>query len=290
MRFRLRGGGVALSLCAALLVLLSGMAFGQGAATTMLSGTVVDSSGGVIPGADVVVKSNATGTEYRTVSDATGHYSVTGIAGGVYTMTVSLMGFKTVVLPDVTVVQGVSVSVKPVVLAVGNLTETVTVTGATELIQTESATVSTTLTTTQVARAPLPTRNTMDFVTMLPGREHNGRSALLHGHGPARQRAEHHHRRFEHPGPGAQGHDEQLVLLVHQSPPRRGRGSHGVDDEPGRRELRPGRRPDPVPDPLGDEPVQGQRVRLPAPHQVEHELLVQREPERSETAQRRGRC
>jgi hypothetical protein len=170
MRFRLRSGGVArLFLCAALLASLSGLAFGQGAARTTLTGSVVDASGGVIPGADVVVKNNATGIEYRTVSDGTGHFSIEGITSGVYTATISLMGFKTVVLPDVTVVQGVAASVKPVVLAVGNLTETVTVTGATELIQTQSATVSTTLTTTQIARTPLPTRNTMDFVSMLPG-------------------------------------------------------------------------------------------------------------------------
>ncbi len=170
MRFRLRSGGVAsLFLCGALLASLSGMAFGQGAARTTLSGSVIDASGGVIPGADVLVKNNATGIEYRTVSDGTGHFSVDGIASGVYTATVSLMGFKTVVLADVTIVQGVAASVKPVVLAVGNLTETVTVTGATELIQTQSATVSSTLTTTQIARTPLPTRSTMDFVNSLPG-------------------------------------------------------------------------------------------------------------------------
>jgi hypothetical protein len=162
-------GAVHVLLCAALVLSLGGLAYGQGAATTRLSGTVVDASGAVIPGADVVVKNNGTGTEYRTVSDGTGHYTITAITSGTYTVTVSLMGFKSVVLPDVTVVEGVSGAVKPVVLEVGSLQETVTVTGATELLQTQSATVATTLTTQQIARAPLPTRNTMDFVMMLPG-------------------------------------------------------------------------------------------------------------------------
>ena len=44
---------------------VSTLAFAQGGATSSLSGVVVDSGGGVIPGATVVVKNNATGTQFE---------------------------------------------------------------------------------------------------------------------------------------------------------------------------------------------------------------------------------
>jgi hypothetical protein len=153
---------------AALLVWFSGPTYAQGGSSRLV-GTIVDSSGAFIPGADIVAKNNATATEYRAVSDATGRYEIPAIGAGTYTVTVSLMGFKTVILPDIQVIAGTPAGVKAVVLEVGNLSESITVTGATELVQTQTAAVTTTLTTQQISRAPLSTRNTLDFVTMLPG-------------------------------------------------------------------------------------------------------------------------
>ncbi len=63
----------------------------------------------------------------------------------------------------------VASSVRKITLEVGQLQETVVVTGATQLVQTESASVSTTLTTAQITKSPLSTRNTLDFVAALPG-------------------------------------------------------------------------------------------------------------------------
>ena len=51
-----------LIMAAALLCLANSHAFAQGSTTSSISGTVVDTGGGVIPGATVVVKNNATGT------------------------------------------------------------------------------------------------------------------------------------------------------------------------------------------------------------------------------------
>jgi hypothetical protein len=154
----------------AMLTMVSSLAYAQGgAASASLSGTVVDSSGGVIPGADVVAKHNATQGETRTVTDATGKFLINALNPGTYTVTISLMGFKSVVLPDVTITAGVSAAVKNVVMEVGKLEESVVVTGSTEIVQTQSSTVATTLTTKQITNVPLPTRNTLDFVASLPG-------------------------------------------------------------------------------------------------------------------------
>jgi hypothetical protein len=162
-----------LVLAAIVLVLipLSGAdAFAQASASTAsLSGTVADSTGAVIPGADVSARNNGTGAVTVAVTDATGNYTIPALEPGAYTVTISLMGFKSVTMPDVQVTTGTASSVRRVVLEIGQLQETVVVTGATQIVQTESATVATTLTTRQILTAPLPTRNTLEFVASLPG-------------------------------------------------------------------------------------------------------------------------
>ena len=153
----------------AVIALASTRAYAQGGATTApLSGVVVDTSGGVIPGADVVAKHNATGGESRTVTNADGYFIIPALNPGTYTVTISLMGFKTAVLPDVQLVAATPASVKAT-LEVGGLEEMIVVTGATDLLQTQSAAVTTTLTTEQIDTIPMATRNTLDFVAMLPG-------------------------------------------------------------------------------------------------------------------------
>ena len=167
MRNRFRNWACLLVAIAVLSV--SGVAYGQGASTTSsLSGVVTDSSGGVIPGADVVAKHIATGTQTQAVTDAEGRFTIPALRPGAYTVTISLMGFKTAILADVALVTAVPASVRAV-LEVGQLEETVVVTGATEIVQTQSTTISTTLTAKQVSAMPLSTRNAMDFLTYLPG-------------------------------------------------------------------------------------------------------------------------
>jgi hypothetical protein len=152
-----------------LLALTGAQAFAQGAPTTSsLSGVVTDSSGAVVPGADVSVKNNATSGEFRAITDATGTFTIPALSPGAYTVTISLMGFKTVVMPDVQLIAAQPARVKAK-MEVGQLQEMVTVVGATEIMQTESSSVATTLTTKQIATVPLPSRNTLDFVASLAG-------------------------------------------------------------------------------------------------------------------------
>ena len=151
----------------ALLALMVGIsAFAQGA-NSSVSGTVLDSAGGAIPGATVVVK-NDSGVSFEAISNGEGLFSVPGVPPGVYSVTVSLTGFKTAVLKDVRVLSGTPASIKAV-LEVGQLTETVTVAASSELINTQTATVSSTLNSDQLLRMPTPTRNALNAVTFLPG-------------------------------------------------------------------------------------------------------------------------
>lgn len=154
--------------CLALVVALTtgARAFAQGA-TSSISGTVVDSAGGAIPGAAVVVK-NQSGVSFEAVSNGEGLFNVPGVSPGVYTVTVSLSGFKTAEFKDVRVLPGTPASIKAT-LEVGALTETVNVAASSELINTQTATVSSTLNSDQLLRMPTPTRNALNAVTFLPG-------------------------------------------------------------------------------------------------------------------------
>jgi hypothetical protein len=150
------------------LLALGGMAYGQGGTSSTISGLVVDTAGGVVPGADVVVKHNATGVATSTVTNAEGAFSVPGLNIGTYTVTVTLQGFKTFVANDVVLTSGTSASVKAV-LEVGGLTEQIVVSSTSEILQTQSTTISSTINTNQITKLPLTSRSAMDFVTFLPG-------------------------------------------------------------------------------------------------------------------------
>jgi len=152
----------------ALLVAGSSPAFAQAGATTTLSGVVVDTSGGVIPGADVAVKNNATAGEFFTVTDGEGRFLIPALNPGTYTVTVALAGFKTAQLPDVAIVTATPASVR-VTLELGELTETIVVQGATDIVQTQTAAVNTTIVVQQISALPLVTRTALDYVTALPG-------------------------------------------------------------------------------------------------------------------------
>jgi hypothetical protein len=158
-------------------------AFAQGSFFTSLAGTVVDPQGAVIPGADVKVKNNGTGIENNVVTGSDGSFTVPSLPGGVYSVTVSLQGFKTVTLNAVTLNAAVPANVK-VTLQVGALEENVTVTGDSALVvQTQSPAIATNLTSTQITSLPLTSRNALDSLTSLPGFNTSGtaRNSTVNG-------------------------------------------------------------------------------------------------------------
>jgi Carboxypeptidase regulatory-like domain/TonB dependent receptor/TonB-dependent Receptor Plug Domain len=152
----------------ALTTLTTPPAFAQGGATSAIGGTVVDPSGAVLPGATIVAKNNATSFESTAVSTENGTFTIPSLNAGTYTVTVTLTGFKTVVLNDVVLNAGVPASVRAV-LAIGGLEETVVVQAASEIIQTQAATVASTLNANQITKLPVTSRNALDFIVNLPG-------------------------------------------------------------------------------------------------------------------------
>ena len=148
-------------------------AVGQGSSGS-LSGVVVDPKGAVVAGATVTVKNVATSQENTTETSNDGTFSVPSLATGVYTATINASGFKQAFVTDIKVDVG-KVSSINVELEIGSANETVTVVGGGELLQTQSATVGTTLTGRQITDLPTASRDALDLVLAMPGTTTVGR-------------------------------------------------------------------------------------------------------------------
>jgi len=157
----------------------------QGSAASSLSGVAVDPDGAALPGATVVIKHDATGIVMTLVTNEAGAFSAPSLEPGVYTVTVTLAGFKKAVVSNVALVAGSPSNLPKISLALGNLEETVTVKAGAELIQTQSAAVSSTITVLQISRLPMVTQNGSAFIANLPGVDtggnHSVRSSTVNG-------------------------------------------------------------------------------------------------------------
>jgi len=121
-------------LLAAAASLLPASAFAQ----ATLAGVVKDTSGGVLPGVTVEASSPALIEKTRTaITDGTGTYQITDLRPGTYALTFSLSGFATVKRENIAV-SGAGVITINAELRVGNVSETVTVTGETPVVDVQS--------------------------------------------------------------------------------------------------------------------------------------------------------
>ncbi|HXI30006.1 MAG TPA: TonB-dependent receptor plug domain-containing protein, partial [Vicinamibacterales bacterium] len=145
------------------LLLLPSAASAQSA---IVSGTVVDSSGGVVPGATVVLTGPA-GSQ-TTVSGAGGEYSFRNVAAGTYEMTVTLVGFATATRSGVSVASTGRVDVPQITLSLGTLGETVVVSAS--RVDTALADAPATMSViTSETLASTPAQNYADLLRGVPG-------------------------------------------------------------------------------------------------------------------------
>ena len=108
----------------------------------VITGTIKDPSGAVVPGAQVTAVQTGTNARFRTNSTSTGDYTVPSLPVGTYQLRVENTGFKTYLNTNVTVAAGSTV-VLDVTLEVGTSQQTVEVSANAQMLQAESATVGT---------------------------------------------------------------------------------------------------------------------------------------------------
>ncbi|GAB4115600.1 MAG: hypothetical protein Kow001_16630 [Acidobacteriota bacterium] len=157
----------AVGLCL-MLLLAGGWAAAQTTGSASLRGVIQDPTGAVVPGADVVLVNEATSDERRTVSDEQGGFYFGALRPASYTLKVELPGFKVYEEKGVVLrpAEARSVSVS---LALGETTETITITSASEYIKTETPAKVDTITTQQIDNLSIISRSALELLRILPG-------------------------------------------------------------------------------------------------------------------------
>ncbi len=131
-------------------------------------GNITDKTGATMGDVEVTVTHEATNTNTRVTSDAAGAYSVVNLIPGSYSVSASRSGFRPVVFRNFVLQVGQSARLD-IVMEVGTVEQTVEVTAATPLLQTENASVGQVIEKQAVNSLPLNGRNFVQLAILAPG-------------------------------------------------------------------------------------------------------------------------
>ena len=145
-----------------------------------INGSVTDSSGAAVPGAQVVVTSKQTSVSTRTTTTSTGEFSLPTLDPGVYTVTIIAAGFEKLVQENVHVNALETQTLNPK-LTVGATSEEVTVSAAPPQLETSNATLGATMEQEMYSALPIEMgaygqpdqRRATDFAFLMPGVQAN---------------------------------------------------------------------------------------------------------------------
>ena len=134
-----------------------------------LTGRVADQSGGAVAGVAVTATNKQTGGVREAKADDSGSYEIANLQAGVYDVKMTAPGFQTVLRTDVSVTIN-TVHRVDAVLQVGQVTETLTVTGAAMVLQTDRAEVRQEISSRELVNMPVASgRNYQQLFRVLPG-------------------------------------------------------------------------------------------------------------------------
>jgi Carboxypeptidase regulatory-like domain len=138
--------------------------------TGTVTGRVIDSSNATVPNARVVLVSEARGTRSAAViTNDSGDYVLADVTPDTYTIEVTAPSFKTLRRAGILVTGGDRVGLPTLTLELGSTVETVTVTGDTALVQTQSGERSYAVETKQIDALPIQHGNFFNAVAFTPG-------------------------------------------------------------------------------------------------------------------------
>jgi len=150
---------------ASMLLAGASSAYAQNAQVT---GQVKDSTGAVIPGVTVTAKNQANGLSRSEVTDAGGNFRLVALPPGTYTVSTELQGFNTETRPDIVLnidqTATIVFSLKP-----ASVSESVTVTGESPIVDVTRSDVSTAMSTQQIQDLPVAARRWIDMAMLTPG-------------------------------------------------------------------------------------------------------------------------
>jgi hypothetical protein len=136
--------------------------------TSSISGTVTDTSGALVPNAQVTIHNNATLADRTISSNESGAFTLTNLAPGDYSVRATKSGFQTTTLNDVHLDPSIGRRID-IAMKVGDTTVTITVEAGANTVQTESGAVGQLITQEQVKNIQLNGRNPLYLSQMEPG-------------------------------------------------------------------------------------------------------------------------
>jgi hypothetical protein len=137
--------------------------------TGTLSGTVMDTTGAVVPNATVTMVNEASGDTRSTASNSTGYFSITAVRPGTYTVTIGGTGFKSWKEAGIAFAQGDSKTLPNIKLTVGSTTEVMEIMEGADAVVPDTGEVSTTLNTRMVQDLAIQGRDAGEFLKLMPG-------------------------------------------------------------------------------------------------------------------------
>src|ERR1044071_3330797 len=152
----------------AVCVCLSGVVLRGQQETASITGQITDPSGAAIAGAHVTIKNQASGAAFVSISDGDGFYRAPQLRPAVYSISATASGFSTTVREDVVARVNDRLRVD-LALKVGSVNESVLVTGALPLLQTEDATAEQCVTNQKIVEIPLNGRSWLQLALLSPG-------------------------------------------------------------------------------------------------------------------------
>jgi outer membrane receptor protein involved in Fe transport len=179
MRVRL-----ALALCGLLVIVASATAQER---TGSIAGTIKDSSGGILPGATITATSPSLVGVQTAVSDGQGTYRFPALTPGIYEVTATLQGFTISKATDVRLAIGQVLKID-LSLSMATLTESVTVTAETPIIDVKQNAATASITAEEIANLP-KARDFTDLIRTAPGTQQERKSGIqIDGAGGAEHR------------------------------------------------------------------------------------------------------
>ena len=160
--------GLRLLLAFAVLLLAANFALAQ-QVTAAITGTVVDPSGAAIAGATVTATDTSRGTVWKSETNNTGAYNLPRLPVGSYTVQADAKGFQAAKYATAVTLELNQVATIDLKMKVGNQTETVEVTGAAPILQTQTTEVSTVFDAGTATSMPLAARNYIQLTLLTPG-------------------------------------------------------------------------------------------------------------------------